>query len=69
MLKKSVVEHTLEAALETGADFAELYVEQTKRNHIAMVNLQCKQLFWENVVFCAFRGKVQRKGAIFGRFP
>lgn len=40
MLKKSVVEHTLEAALETGADFAELYVEQTKRNHIAMVNGQ-----------------------------
>ena len=39
MLKKSVVEHTLEAALETGADFAELYGEQTKRNHSAMVNV------------------------------
>ena len=34
MLKKSVVEHTLEAALETGADFAELYVEQIGRAHV-----------------------------------
>lgn len=38
MLKRSVVEHTLEAALETGADFAELYVERTKRNQIGMAN-------------------------------
>ena len=38
MLKKTVVEHTLEAALETGADFAELYVEETRRNQIGMVN-------------------------------
>ncbi len=38
MLKKSVVENTLTAALETGADFAELYVEETRRNQIGMVN-------------------------------
>lgn len=38
MLKRSVVTHVLEAALETGADFAELYVEQTKQNRLVMVN-------------------------------
>ena len=36
MLKRSVVEHTLEAALETGADFAEVYVERPKRKQIGM---------------------------------
>ncbi len=38
MLNETVVEHTLAAALETGADFAELYVEETKQNQINMVN-------------------------------
>lgn len=38
MLKQSIVTHTLEAALQTGADFAELYIEQTKRNQLSMVN-------------------------------
>lgn len=38
MLKKAVVENILTAALESGADFAELYAEETKRNSIAMVN-------------------------------
>lgn len=38
MLKRSVVEHIFEAALETGADFAEIFMEDTKRNQISMVN-------------------------------
>lgn len=38
MLKKTAVEHILTAALESGADFAELYAEETKRSSIAMVN-------------------------------
>lgn len=38
MLKKSVVENILAAALGTGADFAEVYMERTKKNTIAAVN-------------------------------
>ena len=38
MLKKSAVENILAAALESGADFAEIYAERTKRSNIAMVN-------------------------------
>ena len=38
MLKKTAVENILTAALESGADFAELYAEQTNRSNIAMVN-------------------------------
>lgn len=38
MLKQSIIMHTLEAGLQTGADFAELYVEQTKRNRLSMLN-------------------------------
>lgn len=38
MLKQSLVTHTLEAALQTGADFAEVYAERTKRNRLETVN-------------------------------
>ena len=38
MLKKKAVENILTAAMESGADFAELYAERTNRSHIAMVN-------------------------------
>lgn len=38
MLNKTIVENTLAAALGSGADFAELYMELTKKNTIATVN-------------------------------
>lgn len=38
MLKQSIVMHTLEAALETGADFAEVYAERSKSNRLETVN-------------------------------
>lgn len=38
MLKKTVVENILTAALESGADFAEIYAEETRRSSIAMTN-------------------------------
>lgn len=38
MLKRSSVENIITAALETGADFAELYAEQTEQGSIGMVN-------------------------------
>lgn len=38
MLKQSVVENVLEAALETGGDFAELFMENTKKSQITMIN-------------------------------
>ncbi|MBR4015245.1 MAG: TldD/PmbA family protein [Anaerotignum sp.] len=38
MLSKKTVENVMTAALESGADFAEVYAEETKRGHIAMVN-------------------------------
>lgn len=38
MLKKSVIENVLTTALEQCADFAELYVEQSQKNTITMIN-------------------------------
>ncbi|MBR2061733.1 MAG: TldD/PmbA family protein, partial [Anaerotignum sp.] len=38
MLKKTAVENILTAAMESGADFAEIYAEEAKRSSIAMVN-------------------------------
>ena len=38
MLKKTAVENILTAALESGADFAEIYAEEAKRSSISMVN-------------------------------
>ena len=38
MLKRTVVENILTAALESGADFAELYAEETNRSSLSMIN-------------------------------
>lgn len=38
MLKESVIENVLTAALEQCADFGEIYVEQTQKNTISMIN-------------------------------
>ena len=38
MIKRTIVENVLTAALESGADFAEIYGEETKRSNIGMVN-------------------------------
>lgn len=45
MLKQSVVENVLEAALKTGGDFAELFMEDTKKNQIIMVNGKVEKSF------------------------
>lgn len=38
MLKKTTVENILTAALESGADFAEIFAEESRRSNIAMIN-------------------------------
>lgn len=38
MLAKSLIELLLEEALATGADFAEIFCEETRRNQLSMVN-------------------------------
>ena len=38
MLKRTVVENILTAALESGADFAELYAEEANRSSLSMIN-------------------------------
>lgn len=38
MLEKRIVENTLNAALKTGANFAELFVENTRKSNISMIN-------------------------------
>ena len=43
MLQKSVLEHTLLAGLSTGADFAEIFIENTKKTNIAMINSVIEQ--------------------------
>lgn len=45
MLKKSVVENTISAALSTGGNFAEIFMEDTKRNSISMVNGKVEKAF------------------------
>ena len=45
MLKKSVVENTLEMALSTGGTFAEIFMEDTKRSRISMVNGRVDKAF------------------------
>lgn len=38
MLKQTIVENTIEKALSTGGDFAEIFMENTKQSSISMVN-------------------------------
>lgn len=38
MLQRSVIENILTAALAQGADFGEIYVEQTQKNTVSMIN-------------------------------
>ena len=38
MLEERIVKHTLEAALETGGDFAEVFVEENRKSSISMAN-------------------------------
>ncbi len=38
MLSKNVVENTIEAALSTGGDFAEIFMEDTKKSSISLIN-------------------------------
>ncbi len=45
MLKKSVVENTISAALSTGGNFAEIFMEDTKRSSISMVNGKVEKAF------------------------
>ena len=45
MLKKSVVENTISMALSTGGDFAEIFMEDTKRSNISMVNGKVENAF------------------------
>lgn len=76
MLTKSVVENTLSAALGTGADFAEIYMEQTKRNIISVVNGKVEsaqsgldygagiRLFFQNKAIYGFTNDTSEKNLI-----
>ena len=76
MLNKTVVENTLSAALGTGADFAELYMEQTKRNTIGVVNGKVEsvqsgldygvgiRLFFQNKAIYGFTNDTSEKNLI-----
>ena len=46
MLKKTAVENILTAALESGADFAELYAEETNRSSLSMINGKVHIYLW-----------------------
>lgn len=76
MLTKSVVENTLTAALGTGADFAEIYMEQTKKNTISVVNGKVEavqsgldygvgiRLFFQNKAIYGFSNDASEKNLI-----
>lgn len=76
MLKKSVVENTLSAALGTGADFAEIYMEQSKRSTISVVNGRVEaaqsgmdygvgiRLFFQNKAIYGFANDTSEKNLI-----
>ena len=38
MIEKRIAENVLAAALETGGDYSELYLEDTEQNSISMVD-------------------------------
>lgn len=75
MLKKAAVENILAAALESGADFAEIYAERTKRSSIAMVNGKVEtalggmdygagvRLFFGNQAIYGFTNDLSRKAS------
>lgn len=76
MLKKGVVENTLLAALGTGADFAEIYMEETKRNTLSVVNGRVEsaqsgldygvgiRLFFDNKAIYGFTNDTSEKNLI-----
>lgn len=76
MLKRSVVENTLLAALGTGADFAEIYMEQTKRNNLSVVNGKVEsalsgldygvgvRLFFQNKAIYGFTNDTSEKNLV-----
>lgn len=76
MLTKSVVENTLLAALGTGADFAEIYMEQTNRNALSVVNGKVEsaqsgldygagiRLFFQNKAIYGFTNDTSEKNLI-----
>ncbi|KAF5061085.1 Metalloprotease TldD [anaerobic digester metagenome] len=76
MLNKNVVENTLSAALGSGADFAEIYMEQTKRNSISVVNGKVEsvqsgldyglgiRLFFQNKAIYGFTNDTSEKNLI-----
>lgn len=76
MLTKSVVENTLSAALGTGADFAEIYMEQSKRNTLSVVNGKVEsaqsgldygagiRLFFQNKAIYGFTNDTSEKNLI-----
>ncbi|NCC15127.1 MAG: TldD/PmbA family protein [Clostridia bacterium] len=76
MLSKNVVENTLSAALGTGADFAEIYMEQSKRNTLSVVNGRVEavqsgldygagiRLFFQNKAIYGFTNDTSEKNLI-----
>ncbi len=76
MLNKNVVENTLSAALGSGADFAEIYMEHTKRNSISVVNGKVEsvqsgldygagiRLFFQNKAIYGFTNDTSEKNLI-----
>ncbi len=76
MLKRSVIENILTAALEQGADFGEIYIEQTEKNTISMVNSKVEtalsgkdkgvgiRLFYANQAIYAYTNDLEEKNLI-----
>ncbi|HIT86730.1 MAG TPA: TldD/PmbA family protein [Candidatus Coprocola pullicola] len=76
MLKRSVIENILTAALEQGADFGEIYIEQTEKNTISMVNSKVEtalsgkdkgvgiRLFYANQAIYVYTNDLEEKNLI-----
>ena len=76
MLQRSVIENILTAALAQGADFGEIYVEQTQKNTVSMINSKVEtalsgedrgagiRLFYGNQAIYAYTNDLTEKNLI-----
>jgi len=55
MLSKSIVHDALAAALSSGGDFAEIFVENTEKNNLSMINGAVEKALWGVDYGCGVR--------------
>ena len=69
MLSRALLQEVLQKALSTGADFAEIYVENTLENNIFMVDSQVDSITDKLISGAGLRNHCASDRATFRRYP